>query len=578
VRRHSDGRIETAHDRIREVAVGELSAAELREVHRGLGQSFEALGGGESEALAEHFARGGDDAKALMYTEAAAVDAAGALAFERAAQLYRRALALVPKDEHEHRRRLELKLAEQLVDLGRGPEAAKMFISLADSTGGGREARQLRRRAASELVKAGYLDEGMDTIAPVLREVGLWQPRGPLMAILGTVWNRILMLPRGYAFVQRQESEVPPDLLERIDSLLATKTGLSHHEAIFAGYQESRAIRLALRAGEARRLIRCLVHDASIFIAIGRRARGHALMETARSLVTGVSEPEYHRVIEYVEANHCDHSGNWPEAAARFEKLHERLDNSPNSGWIRGASTVQLMWVRRLLGQFALLRSTLPERVATARDLGVRHELVSLGSLRALTMALDGEFEPAQRLLAELREQWRPRQLTFQHIILAMCEVELAMLSGMPEQAVEAAERVLGNTKARIVAEMMPSHVDFYELRARSRVQAAIAGIDTARSLAKIRRDLPRLRKSHKPQVGAQRFLIEAAVHSCEGDRAQAEARWREAAERLEKLSMAAHLAAVQVRLGQSELAQVYFDAQGIVDPQRLVDALAPGK
>jgi serine/threonine protein kinase len=581
VRRHHDGRIETAHDRIREVAVGELSPDELREVHLGLGNAFEALGGGESEALAQHFARGGDEAKALMYTEAAAIDAAAALAFSRAAQLYRRALELLPKDDHERGRRLELALAEQLVDQGRGAEAAKLFISLADSTtghDGGREARELRRRAASELVKAGYLDEGMDTIAPVLREVGLWQPRGPLMAILGTVWNRILMLPRGYAFVQRKESEVPPRLLERIDSLLATKTGLSHHEAIFAGYQESRAVRLALRAGEARRLIRCLVHDASIFIAIGRRERGRALMDTARELVTGVSEPEYHRVIEYVEANHCDHSGNWPEAAARFEKLHERLDNSPKSGWIRGASTVQLMWVRRLLGQFALLRSTLPERVATARDLGVRHELVSLGSLRALTMALDGEFEPAQRLLAELREQWRPRQLTFQHIILAMCEVELALLSGMPEQAVEAAERVLGNTKARIVASMMPSHVDFYELRARSRVQAALAGIDTARMLAKVRRDLPRLCKSHKPQVGAQRFLIEAAVHSCEGDRPQAEARWRDAAERLEKLSMAGHLAAVRARLGQREPAQAYFDAQGIVDPQRLVDAFAPGK
>jgi hypothetical protein len=333
-----------------------------------------------------------------------------------------------------------------------------------------------------------------------------------------------------------------------------------------------------LRAGEARRLIRCLVHDASIYIAIGRRERGRALMDVARQLVTGVNEPEYHRVIEYVEANHCDHSGNWPEAAARFEKLHERLDNSPNSGWIRGASTVQLMWVRRLLGQFALLRSTLPERLATARDLGVRHEYVSLGSLRALTMALDGQFDPARKLLAELREQWRPRQLTFQHIILAMCEVEISLLSGMPEQAVEASERVLGNTKARIVAGMMPSHVDFYELRARSRIQAALAGIDTSRSLAKVRRDLPRLQKSHKPQVGAQRFLIEAAVHSCEGDRAQAEARWREAAERLDKLSMAAHLAAVQVRLGQSEQARVYFDAQGITDPQRLVDALAPGK
>src|SRR5690606_3480802 len=141
-----------------------------------------------------------------------------------------------------------------------------------------------------------YLDEGMDTIAPVLREVGIWQPRGPIGAILGTVWHRILLMLRGYGFVQRTAAEVPPRLLERIDTLLATKTGLSHHEAIFAGYQQSRAIRLALRAGEPRRLIRCLVHDAAIFVAIGRREKGRALMDVARRLVSSVDELEYHRV------------------------------------------------------------------------------------------------------------------------------------------------------------------------------------------------------------------------------------------------------------------------------------------
>jgi hypothetical protein len=583
VRRHGDQRIESAHDRIRVVAVGELSPAELRATHLALGEAFEALGGGESEALAEHFAHGGDDAKALHYTEKAAADAAAALAFERAAQLYRRALSLVGGDEHERRRRLELALAEQVVNLGRGAEAAAMFTSLASGAESPESARELRRRAASELVKAGYLDEGMDTIAPVLREIGVWQPRGPVLAIVGTIWNRLIMLVRGYDFEQRQESEVPRRLLERIDSLLATKTGLSHHEAIFAGYQQSRAIRLALRAGEARRLIRCLVHDAAIFVALGRKDKGRALMDTARELVAGVSELEYHRVIEYVEANHLDHSGDWRGAAEGFEKLQERLDESPNSGWIRGASTVQWMWVRKILGRFALLRTELPERVATARDLGVRHEHVSLSALHALTLAVYGEIEPARRLRTEVSERWHPRQITFQHIVLAMIEVEIAMLVGEPQAAVAAAERVLGNFKARIVAEMMPSHVDFYELRARSRVSAALEGFDTARSVKLVRRDLQRLRRSHKPQVAPQAKIIEAALHMCAGEQAAAEACWREAAERCEALAMAAHLAAVRIRLEAlgdakaGELARAYFEEQGIESSERIAAALAPG-
>ncbi|PRP93874.1 hypothetical protein ENSA7_79150 [Enhygromyxa salina] len=582
--------LEAAHDRIRFVAVGELSPAELRATHLALGEAFEALGGGESEALAEHFAVGGDEARALDYTQRAAADAAAALAFERSAQLYRRALTLVPGDQHERRRGLELALAEQLVDLGRGAEGAAMLLGLAPGADTPQASRELERRAASELVKAGYLDEGMDTITPVLRAVGIWHPRGTLMAIVGTLWNRLLLGIRGYRFEPRQQSEVPPQLLERIDTLLATKTGLSHHEAIFAGYQQSRAIRLALRAGEARRLIRCLVHDAAIHVAIGRKQKGRALMAVARELVQGVSEPEYHRVIEYVTANHLDHSGDWLGAAAEFEQLQERLDESPNSGWIRGASTVQWMYVSKLLGRYELLRAQLPERVATARDLGNRHEHISLSALLAHTTAIyvgagpESEFERCRRSLAELREQWQPRQITFQHIIMAMAEVEIALLAGDPGEAVEAAERVLGNTRARIVATMMPSHVDFYELRGRSRVRAALEGIDTQRSLGLVRHDLARLRRGHKPQVAAQAIALEAALHSCLGDQSAAEAAWRSAAASFETLAMAAHLASVRARLAAlgdhqaGELARGYFEAQGITAPARLVDTLAPGR
>ncbi|KIG15063.1 Serine/threonine protein kinase [Enhygromyxa salina] len=586
--------LEAAHDRIRVVAVGELSPAELRATHLALGEAFEALGGGESEALAEHFAVGGDPDRALDYTERAAADAAAALAFDRAAQLYRRALTLIPGDQHDRRRRLELALAEQLVDLGRGAEAAAMFIGLAPGADSPQASRELERRAASELVKAGYLDEGMDTITPVLRAVGIWHPRGTFMAIVGTLWNRLLLGIRGYAFKQRQQSEVPPQLLERIDTLLATKTGLTHHEAIFTGYQQSRAIRLALRAGEARRLIRCLVHDAAIFVAIGRKQKGRALMDVARELVKGVSEPEYHRVVEYVTANHHDHSGNWLEAASEFEELQERLDESPNSGWIRGASTVQWMYVSKLLGRFGLLRAQLPERVATARDLGNRHEHISLSALLSLVTAIyidpgtgpqtDAAFAECRQLLAEVREQWHPRQITFQHIIMAMTEVEIAMLAGDPAGAVGTAERVLGDTRARIVAMMMPSHIDFYELRGRSRVRAALEGIDTQRSLELVRHDLKRLRGGHKPQVAAQAIALEAALHSCLGDDAAAQAAWRRAAESFEALAMGAHLASVRTRLGglgdsaAGELARGYFEAQGITAPMRLVDALAPGR
>jgi eukaryotic-like serine/threonine-protein kinase len=598
-----EGRIETAHDRIRVVAVGELSPTELRETHLALGHAFEQLGGGQAEALAEHFSVGGDHARALDYTEKAAADAASALAFERAAELYRRALGFLagpgPASHHgseptpeteteteaeaERRRALERGLAEQLINLGRGFEAAQMLISLAAEAATPKHARELRRRAASELVKAGYLDEGMDTITPVLRELGIWHPRGPISAVLGTVWNRLLMSVRGYRFTVRREDEIDPALLERLDCLIATKTGLSHNEAIFAGYQQSKAIRLGLAAGEPRRLIRCLVHDAAIMVAIGRVERGRALLQTARELVELVVEPEFRRVVEYVDMTHHDQLGRWPEADQRCAELQRGLDETPNAGWIRGASMVQWMYVRKLLGRYALLRAELPERVATARELGVRHEQVSLACLAAYIHTIYGEPEPAQRLIDEARERGAPRQVTFQRIMFATTEVELALLAGDPSQALAVAERVLGDLRHKLVAKMIPSHVDFHELRGRSRVRLALDGVEVGRNLALVRRDLGQLRRNRKPQVGGQALVIEAAVLACEGDLAGAEQRWRAALAEFERLAMHGHVAAVQTRLGSlgdepaRAAAERFFAEQGIADPSRLVDALAPG-
>ena len=580
-----DERIETAHDRIRVVAVGELSPTELRATHLALGRAFEALGGGELEALAEHFTVGGDEARALDYTERAAADAASALAFERAVELYRRALGFLGTGaaEAERRRALEHDLAEQLINLGRGSEAAQMLIALAEDAPTPKAARDLRRRAASELVKAGYLDEGMDTVGPVLRELGMWHPRGPIAAVLGTAWNRLLMAVRGYRFTIRREDEIDPDLLERLDCLIATKTGLSHNEAIFAGYQQSKAIRLALGAGEPRRLIRCLVHDAAILVAIGRVERGRALLETARGLVEHVVEPEFGRVVEYVDMTHHDQLGRWPEADARCEQLQRGLDETPNAGWIRGASMVQWMYVRKLLGRYALLRAELPERVATARELGVRHEHVSLACLTAYVHTIYGETEAAQRFLDEARERGAPRQVTFQRIMFATTEVEIALLTGNTEQAVEVAERVLNDLRHRLVAQMIPTHVEFHELRGRSRVRLALAGVDVAHNIALVRRDLAKLRGSRKPQVGGQALALEAAVLACTSDSAAAEQRWREARAEFERLAMAGHVAAVQTRLGQlgdveaRAAAERFFAEQGIAEPGRFVDALAPG-
>jgi predicted ATPase len=102
------------HVLVRDVAYELLPRAVRQDRHREAALFFEAVGGFGGEvgaALARHWRDAGDPDKAIQYLVGAAEVAEHGWAKERAVELYREAIQLVPTTDLGQRRRLMLRLA-----------------------------------------------------------------------------------------------------------------------------------------------------------------------------------------------------------------------------------------------------------------------------------------------------------------------------------------------------------------------------------------------------------------------------------------------------------------------------------
>ncbi|MEM9695298.1 MAG: protein kinase, partial [Myxococcota bacterium] len=210
----SEGQLEPYHDRIREVGVARIDQGERRRWHQGLAEGLLAHDG-DPERIAVHFEQADRPDRASALLIRAADRAAEALAWDRAEQLYRRALE--HQEDRAVRRELVLCRATVLANAGRGKEAADVYgeaLHLAPSEG---ERFELLLRQAEQLLRCGRLEEGYEVLDAVMRDLEVPFPRSPRRALAMLVRQRVALGFRRYRFEARGEEEVAPEVLRRID-------------------------------------------------------------------------------------------------------------------------------------------------------------------------------------------------------------------------------------------------------------------------------------------------------------------------------------------------------------------------
>src|SRR5262249_41269526 len=231
--------VEPFHDRLRESVVAPIRPDALREVHRlpalrppaarpaarggrpGLAAPrLGAAGEGDAQPRAEHWGRSGDRDRAAGSSEQAAATAADAMAFDRAADLYARVVDLRPASAS-----LQTRFGDALANAGRGPAAAAAYLRAAASSRD-QEALVLRARAATELLRAGHIDEGIGELTPALANVGLTLVRRSARGLLAMLAGRARIRLRGLGWRQRDAAAIDKGELARLDLCWGAACGL----------------------------------------------------------------------------------------------------------------------------------------------------------------------------------------------------------------------------------------------------------------------------------------------------------------------------------------------------------------
>ena len=578
---------ETTHARIREVTVAEMSPAKLEATHLRVAQALERVEA-DAETLAQHYAQAGDApqtrTKAADYYARAAEQAVDSMAFSQAASLFRRALVLLEAVGADADQVLDLRggLAEQLMNVGRGHEAAQLLLRMAEGCGERypARARGFRRRAADQLIKTGHVDAGLAELDLLLQTVGLRLPRAKAAALSALVWEQTRLKIRGFEFVQRDAAEIEPQLLDQIDTCMAVVTGLSTQEVLLSAMFHLRALRLSLIAGEPSRVARALAYQCVIEVAGGdwRRVEGH--LEVARKLAVqvGDADPGLRAFIDVCEASVHWFERRYPTSTRLHTRLLETSEGVPAAVWDRRTANGHHMFTLVMKGRYKAFRARASGAIERARERGDMQEMIEVSAFESIVRVLTGDPEGGERLLAEALADWRPGRYLFGDVWCFYGEVRALLWRGEPEHAVALAKETIAQMRRTLLDQNLLARNNVLELLCRSYLVAALLR-DNQGYARRARRLSAKLRTRGNPVLTAHAAVIDAGLATLVGERARALACWAEAEALFAEFEMAGHLAAVQLRranaLGDrgegprlAEAAAAYLDSEDMTSPE----------
>jgi tetratricopeptide (TPR) repeat protein len=574
---------EILHDKLRGAVLESLSEAERHACHAALAAALEQCGSEDLESIAHHHEAAGAPVRARRWLEAAAERASASLAFYRAVQLLERACTAGSLEET---RELRHKLADALVNAGRGPEAASLFLELAKSAPDEGASRKLRRRAAEQYIRAGYVQEALAAYGPLLSEAGLTLPKTPSTALGSLLWNRTRLKLRGLQFVKRAESDVPEADLDRIDYCWALCTGLAGIDLVRSAHYHSLALLLALESGEPARVSRALSLHAVL-----------KALEHADSLPVAEKHAAYaHQVADGINDSH---SRGWAMAAktivafgrVELDQCVELADEAiallreRSESTFREMGSLEVWFALHALFLSGRLKELAERAPACAREAEARGDRYTLSTVRAYALALhwavldrpDQGRSEADAAIAS----WPEDVFYHQHWarLRSLCMLDLYERRG--QEALERVQLFRPRMKRAMHFRIRTPRIEFNYLEARAAIDCAVQGTTRAH-LGLARRRIAELRAERHPLAEVYAMTLDAGISALTELRASAAAFGKAEAE-FARLNMPLHQAACAWRraqcLGDARglgHAESQLAALGVVNPARFSDMLAP--
>lgn len=584
--------LEPYHERIREAALSGMSGDEIRERHERIAVALEAAGHTDPEVLASHFEAAGRLDEAGRYALDAARQSAAALAFDRAARLYRWALALAPSaDDSETRERL----GDALANAGRGAEAAEAYLAAAR---GGLSARviDLRRKAAEQLLISGHVDEGLEVVRLVMASVGMRLPQSGAAALASFLTSRARLKLRGLAFRERAASEVSQDELLRIDACWAVAVGLSLVDSIRGADFQARHLLLALDAGEPYRVARALALEIAYAATSGPGAAAHAaeLAERSLELATRIRHPHALGLATSTAGAARYLGGRWRESIGQIERGAQILrEQCTGVTWERDTAEIFVLSALLQLGRWKELGARYDELLRGARSRGdlyaETHIMLELGWY--VDLARDAPWT-ARDGLERAHRRKKGEGFDLHDYLYVIGTAGIDMYLGNPEAALDVIEGAWWRARRAFLFEIFMTRMDFRATRARARVACA-ARRDVSRStqeklLRGAEKDIDDIEGEGHLYPRATAALLRASVAAVRERHDLAREMLERAVRAYTEADMEVNCAVARLRLGEliggaqgDELVaegNARLAAQAVKAPAKVARLIAPGR
>ena len=577
--------IEPYHDRIRETVIAGLDADATRRHHLDIARTLERGGESTPERLAHHWLGAGDDERGTIFTLKAARHAFDRLDFARAAELYESALAIGHLDQSEANQ-LQGVVAAAFANAGRPHDAAEAFHRAAANADAA-ERLDLERRSAEQLLRGGYIEEGLATLVRVLAEMGLSFPRQRWRAILSLLWGRLRLRLRGLDFRPRDPSQIAAESLGRVDVYASLGSSMSIVDPLIGANFQLRALRLALSLGERRRLARSLALQSLFHSAEGAARRASRLIDAA--LDVAKDDPFSAGYTLLAQASYAYFIDNaWDRCVRRVAKLEQAFHRAyASAGWEIDSARSYTCFSLMYQGKLATLCRTADRFLSDAEHRGARYTLVNLRVRLALRYLVDDQPDEAAEDVAEAIASWPPVEQGFQvqHFYALHSRGEIALYRGQPEVAAGEFERAHRGLRASLLMRIPMVATEVLFMEARAALARAQAG--DISQLARARRASRALAGKKVPLARALAALVDATLANLAGKTSASVTALRATVAQLDGLDNKLFAIAARWRLGElvggdegAELrnqAALSLSGEGVVEPARLVSMLAPG-
>lgn len=576
--------IEPYHDRIREMIVALHPADESVAVHRALARAWESSPAARPETLTAHFRAAGDIGRAVHYGEQAAERAARALAFDRAAEHYTFLVHEAPG--HDMHTQWLVRLGDALVNCGRGFEAASAYLRALKTMP--EPDIELERRAVSELIRAGYLDESTQALNTLLPKVGVSPLGGSMRSLATLITYRTLLAVRGLSVTPCNEADAPRIALQRVDVLQSIAPPLTLISLPRGLAMNLKAVWHSVRLGERERAAVGLALYASTITMSGTKTYRRALryVEQAKQLAEPLDDPWTTGRTELAEGICYKVSGFWTRGIQALERGIEIFTRCPGAWWeIQTSNTLRhdaMIWT----GDWRRLTAELPIRRSEAQQRGDRYsESQVAGRLSPLMRLAEHRVDDAKRESDDARRFYVNPQFNLQHRAALCSLLDIDLYDERPADAHARLCRewpVLTGTLAMFQNGRIEAQ--YY----RARIALTLAARGDAQALKRVRDSVRRLDKEHAGYATALASLARAAIAYSEKHADDTRVWLTQAMTGFTECDMRLYAAAAALRLGMVvggdegraliESGRRAMSEEGIVRPERIANLLAPGE